>query len=194
MRSAWSLTSRNPALDSTEFRGPHPPLSQLPIPGSADPNAFFDGVVGASADGSRVLLFSSTTAPGTPHVYTYNPRIGALADTGSTLKANSVRLDRTGRRVLLNNATLYDGNLQLLGQLPAGTVATTFSPDGSKVYAYGSNEHIKQLNADTLAEENDWAASDSTGDPLDGVVMTISPDGATLFVLGTDGILVEPVQ
>jgi len=194
LRSAWSLTSRNPALDSTEFRGPQPPLTQLSVPGATDPNVFFDGVVGASADGSRVLLASGTAAPGTPHVYAYNPRTGALTDTGSTLKADSIRLNRNGSRVLLNHAILYDGNLQLIGQLPAGTVAATFSPDGSKLYAYGSNEHIKQLNADTLAEENDWAASDSTGDPLDGVVMTISPDGATLFILGTDGILIEPIQ
>jgi hypothetical protein len=194
LRSAWAMTSRRP--DYYSDLGPadmRPPSIRLTPSNSSTADLFIDGSAGASLDGSRVLLASGTQSAGTHNLYSYDPRTGHLSDTGRALKADSIQLDRTGNRIVLNHANVYDGTLQLLGALPVNTIASALSPDGEHVYVYGSDHHIKRLNSTTLTELMDWSATQPAGNVSQGILMTMSPDGGTLFVAGTDFVLIENV-
>ncbi len=190
-RPAWTQPTR-PTYSQRSLEAP--PILQLSVSGVSDPNLFYDGSVGASLDGSRVLLASSTSSPGTTDIFSYEPRTGQLLDTGKALKADSIQMDRTGSRILLSHMDLYDGSFNLIGNLPAATLVAALSPDGAHVFVYQSDQHIKKFNATTLAQEADWVAVASAGNPQGHLFMTCSPDGGNLFIVGSDALVVELVQ
>lgn len=192
MRSAYTFLSRRPynPANAPAF----PPLPPLQYGGTS--NLFFDAVTGASLDGSRVLIASSAAAPSGTHMYEYNSSAGALVDTGQVLSASSIQLDRSGRRILLNHQDVYDGDFRVIGHLPADTLAATLSPDGSRVYTYNSSGQVRSFDASgaSLAPISNWAPASSAGDSQLPVLMTISADSGTLFIAGSEAILVEPVH
>jgi hypothetical protein len=170
-----------------------PPLVQLLATGNANPNLFYDGAVGASLDGSRVLIASSVIPPGS-NLHDYNGSTGVLSDTGLAIAASSVQLDREGTRVLLSQKELYAANLASMGMLPAGTLAATLSADGTRAYTYdGTDVRSFDISAAAVVALNTRAASGSAGDPAKRHVMTITPDGQTLFIAGSAAVLVEPI-
>jgi hypothetical protein len=198
LRPAYLSPGRNgPAMPSPP--APAPPLVPLLVAGNANANLFYDGTVGASIDGSRVLLASSPAAPVGSHLYEYNASTGTLTDTGVALVASDISMDRRGARILVKAGgfAVYSGTLQLLGSLPASALAAVLSPDGTRVYAYDSNQKLRAYDVSGTAVSPlgtaPWSATGSAGDTLRRTVMTISPDGRTLFVAGSDALLIEPI-
>lgn len=198
LRPAYLSPGRNgPAMPSPP--APAPPLVTLLVAGNPNANLFYDGTVAASIDGSRVLLASSPAAPVGSHLYEYNASTGTLVDTGLALAASDISMDRRGSRILVTDGDIdvYSGSFQSLGSLPASTLAAVLSPDGTRVYGYDSNEQLRayDISGPTVSPlgTGPWDASGGAGDPQRGTVMTISPDGQTLFIAGNAALLVEPI-
>jgi hypothetical protein len=195
LRSAYSGPSR-PVIGAPSS-GMGPPLSQLLATGNANPNLFHDGVVGASGDGSLLLLGSAEPPPTGSNLYRYDASTGVLSDTGIAVAATSIQLDREGTRALLNHSTVYAVSASALtaqGSLPIGTRAATFSADGTHAYTYDGTQVLRfDVTGPTPVQQAQRNASGNAGDPARRHVMTISPDGQTLFIAGSDSVLVEPV-
>ena len=90
---------------------------------------------------------------------------------------------------------MYAGNLASIGTLPAGTLAATLSPDGTRVYSYDSSGNVRSfdITGATVVALNSRAANGGAGDIAKRHVMTITPDGQTLFIAGSAAVLVEPI-
>jgi hypothetical protein len=168
----------------------------------------------APADGSRVILPSFTSfLPGDP-LTTFNPSDGTLATTSVvTLQLGLASLSRTGSRIALTNkaftqqqlTTVYDGSsFAALGTLPDSPLGPStlagvvISPDGSTAYAYfsGSPGTVRKFDLNSPSNGgfteigSGTAAPDFPGTNL--IEMTISPDGGTLFLAGSQKVIVMP--
>jgi hypothetical protein len=174
-----------------------PPLSQVLATGNANPNLFYDGVVGASGDGSLLLLGSAALPPTGSNLYRYDASTGALSDTGIAVAVTSIRLDRKGTRALLNHSPVYTVGASALtaqGSLPGSTLAATLSADGTRAYTYDGTQVLRfDVIGPTPVQQAQRNASGSAGDAARRHVMTLSPDGQTLFIAGSSSVLVEPV-
>jgi hypothetical protein len=166
-------------------------LLPMKFANDAPTNVFNKGVVAGSGDGSRVLLADSATGS---KIYEYDSSTGQLRDTQKQATATEMQLDRTGNHVLLDRTRAYNHDLQLLGQLPATTLASVFSPKGDAIYTFDSSGQFIVWNSSTLAKIREWPALNSPGDLTKPVSMTIAPDERTLFVAGSDAVLVEPIS
>jgi hypothetical protein len=195
LRSAYAGPSR-PVIGAPSS-GMGPPLTQLLATGNANPNLFYDGVAGASGDGSLLLLGSAALPPIGSNLYRYDASTGALSDTGIAVAVTSIQLDREGTRALLNESSVYAvgaSTLTAQGSLPIGTLAATLSADGTRAYTYDGTQVLRfDVTGPTPVQQAQRNASGSAGDPARRHVMTISPDGQTLFIAGSDSVLVEPV-
>jgi len=115
-------------------------------------------------------------------------------------------LDRTGSRMVLNRTAVYDGSCQHLGDLPATTNGVVLSPDGTRAYAYDQSGLLLTYDISAAAASGSYTAL-GTGitliaDPglvsnmlyVDApVFMAITPDGKTVFIAGTQAVVVQPV-
>jgi hypothetical protein len=161
-------------------------------------NRFSRATCGGSADGSRVLVVQGGVSPDQP-VYQYSASTGILSQTGLASGANSPRpaLDRRATRLVLGGASVYDSNLQKLGNIPAAfTVA--LSPNGTRAYtSTGTVLNVYDLTGALANPNTDVFPAIGGGttlpsDPGLGRIMTVSPDGGTLFIAGDAGIVVVP--
>jgi len=155
---------------------------------------------GGSADGSLLVLTENGLSP-PPAVYVYNASTGTLSPTSLFENLSFPILDRTGNRIMLSGFTIYNRSLQKLGDLAIGgsfTESHTLSPNGLRAYAADT------LFVPKLLRTFDLAATPVAGqfleigsgtplpsDPGRGV-MTVSPDGGTVFIAGSDAIIVVP--
>lgn len=153
---------------------------------------------GASADGSRALLVQGGVSPAQP-AYQYDASTGALSATGLASQANFPRpvLDRRATRILVGGASVYDSSLQKLGNIPSA-FTVVLSPNGSRAYtSSGTVLRAYDLSGTLASPSTDVFPEIGTGttlpsDPGLGRVMTVSPDGGTLFIAGDLGIVVVP--
>jgi hypothetical protein len=168
----------------------------------------------APADASRVILPSFTSfLPGDP-LSTFNPSDGTLATTSvTTFQLGFASLSRTGSRIaLLDKAftlqqltTIYDSSFNALGALPDSPLGPStltgvvISPDGSTAYAYfsGAPGTVRKFDLNSPNGSGGFteigsgtAAPDFPGTNL--IEMTISPDGSTLFLAGSQKVIVMP--
>ena len=156
----------------------------------------------ASADRSRIVLIQSQVNPA-QNIYQYVASSGLFSHVNLPLDSFGTRpaLDRSATRIILSGSLVYNGNFQKLGNIPfASTVA--LSPDGSRAYAYSSGTvlHAYDLTGTLANPDTDvFPEIGTTTLPSDpglppGVfaVMTVSPDGGTLFIAGSDSIVVVP--
>ena len=94
-------------------------------------------------------------------------------------------------------ASVYDSNLQKLGNIPSA-FTVVLSPNGSRAYtssgtllrAYDLSGTLANPSTDVFPEIGTGTTLPS--DPGLGRVMTVSPDGGTLFIAGDLGIVVVP--
>jgi hypothetical protein len=98
--------------------------------------------------------------------------------------------------------SVYDSGLKRLGALPKSTVSMFVKLDGSRVYTFddsppsGSSE-LRTYDL-TKPVTNDLFPQVGTGVPLSvssdrsSVEMFSTPDGATLFIVGPFGLVVQP--
>jgi len=164
------------------------------------------GVVAASGDGSLGLV-----ASGSRH-FQYKTGNGLLSKASALAftHANDYRpaIDTTGAHIVIGNGTdtsVYAGDYTLLCRLPAGVRAYTIGPAGNRAFALSA---ASKLQAYSTASANggpcvtdgpeidveDPGIDPPPADffPLSNVQMTISPDGATLFMAGVNHVVVQP--
>jgi hypothetical protein len=174
--------------------------------------------VGASADGSRLLVIDQTTQFSGGDVYLADTTAGTLIDTGlQAVSSFEPVLDRAGDRIAINldqsttpHWEIYDGSYTALGTLPTTTVAVMLSPDGHKAYGYDQSGLLRtyDLTAGPVAGVFPQIGTGITlaGSPGSSVPpgagfgsnsqpfrMAITPDGATVFIAGTDAVVVQPI-
>jgi hypothetical protein len=134
-----------------------------------------------------------------PAVFRYTASTQTFSSAGVALNQNDVApaLDRAATRVVLNGTNVYDSGYQLLGTLPATTLAVVVRPDATRAYTLDSAAS-QILSFDLTASPAGAAfpqvgsATAPAGDPGSGVKMAISADGGTLFLAGSNQIVVQP--
>ncbi len=174
--------------------------------------------VGASADGSRLLVIDQDSSFSGGGVYLANTAAGTLTATGlQALSSFEPVLDRTGDRIALSldqsitpHWEIFDGNYTDLGSLPTTTLVVILSPDGHKAYTFDQSGLLRTFDLTatpvagvfpeigtgiTLAGSPGVSVPSGTGlgsnsQPLR---MAMTPDGATVFIAGTDALIVQPV-
>jgi hypothetical protein len=159
---------------------------------------FVAATPGASADGSRVVFSVGGPAGTGLGAGQYNSSTGVLSFVDTLSAQNSFRpkLDRGATRLLVNGSVVLDSSYSVLGNLPAASTAVAFSPDGTRAYQYvsGTTLHTYDLTAAPASGFFPEIGGGTTlpGDPGANPVMTVSPDGGTLFIAGSDAIVVVP--
>jgi hypothetical protein len=159
----------------------------------------------ASENGDTLVLptFESLVASFAKPVFIYNATTGALSQKGvSTTATERASVSRTGARMILatdssSNPTTrvydYDGTtLSVRGDLPTGANGFVISPDGNTAYAYYSaNSTLRKF--DLTAPGFPLRASPSVDAPGGQFAqLTISPDGGTIVMAGTQNVVVVP--
>ena len=149
---------------------------------------------GASEDGSLAVFVQGGLSPPAP-VFRYDAGTSALAATSVASTANFPRpaLDRHAAHILIGGTRIYGPNFQLMGTIPfANTVV--LSPNGTRAYTYSSGT-VRTYDLTTppmLGAFSEVGTTLTPGNPGLGTVMTISPDGGTLFIAGDAAIVVMP--
>ena len=165
------------------------------------------GNIGASGDGSRLLIPNRFSNLSSDDVFSLNTATGATTPTGIHLLTGAPpAMDRTGARIVLNRTRVYDGAYNYLGNLPATTDAVTLSPDGARAYAFDRSGLLLTYNIAgaavsgtfpqvgtgiTLAADPGRATTTLYSDAV--VEMSITPDGKTVFIAGSKAIVIQPV-
>ena len=122
----------------------------------------------------------------------------ASTATSVSLRQNGVEpaVSRNFSRFALNGLRVFDAADQnFLGTLPATTAAVVFKPDGTRAYTYdatagGIVTYDTSVDRQEAAYAPLAAATPLAGNPGTAVKMIISPDGGTLFLAGTGGVIV----
>jgi hypothetical protein len=169
--------------------------------------------VAASSDGDTLVLTSERLSSG-GSILTYDASNGTLtertAGNATTSGDNEkVSISRDGSRILLlspdpsgggNRPVVYDASFAVVGRLPVGLNGFVVKPDGSAAYGYypgttsvrkfdltqppdGNGIFPEELGSETVV------ASPGTS----STAMTMSPDGATLFLAGDQNVIVLSV-
>jgi hypothetical protein len=169
------------------------------------------GNIGASGDGSR-LLVTEQFASGfsTDDVLSLDSQAQSTSPTGlHLLTAEPPAMDRTASRIVLRRTQVYDGSYVLLGSLPAND-AIVLSPDGTRAHTFerpatlrsydltaqlaSTSDAYPQLGAAITLPQSPGVEMTTPlyrGDVP--VIMTITPDGRTVFIAGSERILVQPI-
>lgn len=155
---------------------------------------------GVPRNGNIVMLItgdpSLTTAPA---MFAYSASTNTIGATVVALNQNGIApvLDRDGTRLALNGLNVYGGDFSFLGTLPATTLAVAFKPDGTRIYTYDTAAGGVRIFDTSVTKSGEALPQIGTAvalaaDPGAGVKMTISPDGGTLFLAGTNQIVIQP--
>lgn len=115
------------------------------------------------------------------------------------LNQNSIApvYDRHATRLVLNGTLVYDSSTTLLGTLPNTTAAVVLHPDGTRAYTYDTS--VDALRVFDISATPSGEVFPAMGDPIplvaapgSNIKMAISADANTLFIAGTDQIVVQP--
>ncbi len=164
------------------------------------------GNIGGSSDGSRLLIANQFPEFSTDDVLSLDVSTGTLTPTGVHMFTGAQpQLDRTGSRIVLNRTSVYDGQYSYLGALPATTLAVVLSPDGDRAYTYDQSGLMRTYDLVGAPIQGSFqeigVGTALAGQPgLDrealytdaAVMMTITPDGNTVFIAGSDAVIVQP--
>jgi hypothetical protein len=162
------------------------------------------GTVGASGDGSRLLVLNHFDVFGTDDVLSLDTTAATTTPTGlHLLTGKQPRMDLTGSRIVLDDTRVYDGQYTPLGQLPATTLAVVLAPDGARAYTFDSSGSMRTFDLQAAATggfmNEIGTATTLAGDPgittppeLGEMQMAITPDGETIFIAGSRAVIVQP--
>lgn len=175
-----------------------------------------------SGDGSLAVLIEGPLSPAQPlcsFSSSVNSRNTLPINAKQTSCMNSAMgkcrppaLDKTASRLAVLDITytvrIYDQEYNLLGTLPDQHGVVLLSPDGTRAYTYHSNSVLRtfDLSAPTVNGIFQEIGTGTTlaGDPGDAldfyppnpdqvVRMTLSHDGQTLFIAGSNQVVIQPV-
>ena len=165
------------------------------------------GNIGASGDGSRMLIPNQFTTFSSDDVFSLSTSTGATTPTGIHLLTGvPPAMDRAGTRIVLNNTRVYDDAYNYLGDLPSTTDAVVLSPDGTLAHAFDHSGRLLTYDLTGTPVSGIFPQIGTgivlAGDPgratvtlySDAVVlMSITPDGKTVFIAGSKAVIVQPV-
>ena len=176
-------------------------LAHSAVPGIPVPRS----VLAASLDGSRVYLGGEVPNP----QYTldvFDSSTHAVTDGAVSTDVAAVAVSGNASRVIVQNDRVYSKSLSLTGNLPSGGIAFA-SRDSSKAFVYRDDGGqprvvVHDLNGalpasgiyPTLTTVNLTSSPGITGDSLYEITMASTPDDAVVFVSGSNGIMVLPLQ
>jgi hypothetical protein len=171
--------------------------------------SIFRGFPGGSGDGSRIVIVPEEGFPAV--VLQYSAGNGRLTETALQFDhdANHYRpaLDRDASRIVLSNGsatTAHSDDYSVFCSLPGTTRAYAVSHVGSRAFTVDNAVTFRAFSLATnggpcLQEGTDVALAfdpgidpSGSGFPRNNVRMAVSPDGATVFMAGVNGILVKP--
>jgi hypothetical protein len=168
----------------------------------------------ASADGRTLVRpFSLPDPLALPsnaqdtRLYVYDASTGALTPRAITTRApgpsepfHAISLSRDGSRIILVNDSaatttiIYDAAFNALGTLPSDANPFVLSPDGNFAYAYSSSQgRVRKFSISASSGVTD-AGTGAAVAPANTELseMTISPDGGTLFLVGSTSVVIAP--
>jgi hypothetical protein len=189
--------------------------SNLVAPRPDAKNMVQRGSLSASGDGQRIVAGDLFTASVGDYDASTDSFAWQQSSIGSVVFAP--QLDRTG--ALLVNASVdvsnvihfraFDRNWNLLGEVqaptPNGTQAFALAPDGTRLYTYTMDNKLHTYDLVTAPVAGQYAEI-GTGTALAGdpgvitggfsypLMMTITPDGGTVFIGSAGQIVVQPVN
>lgn len=155
-----------------------------------------------SADGSRAVMGAATNSGDVPLSY-YDAGTGAVLSTNAFQYYASGSLSRSGSK-LVAGSFVRDSGFSVFGELRNNGLALAgdvIDPSGSTVYSYAGISEPWQLNAAirvfdarasaaVLPELSSITLADSPGRAR----LLVSQDGRTLFVVGDERFVVQPLQ
>jgi hypothetical protein len=167
--------------------------------------------IAASTDGDTLVLTSDPLSSG-GSILTYDASNGTLtertAGNATDLDNDKVSISRDGSRILVlgpdpsggaNRPVVYDASFAVLGRLPVGLNGFVVKPDGSAAYGYypGSTS-VRKFDLTQPPDGNGVFPEDGSGTVItspgtSSTAMTMSPDGATLFLAGDQNVIVLSV-
>lgn len=166
------------------------------------------GIPGSSADGSLVILSHASPDLTSTYIGQYESRRGWFSFIMSqvpglplTWPRTSIRpkLDRKATRLVLNGYIViknsdYSHWSLLPPVAPEALAAVALSPDGTRAYQYVSGTLLRTFDVSSSDQgvSEIGAGTVLASDPGANPVMTVSPDGRTLFIAGANGIVVVP--
>jgi hypothetical protein len=167
--------------------------------------SLFDGIAGASADGSRIYAGESNLSPA-QLVIVYNPASDTFATSLVIADLRAVSVSGDASRVVLEDEQVYGRSLTLLGNLPGGGVVLV-SRDASRAFVYREDGLVPRIDIYDLNGElqTDMRypllktvmlpdSPDSFGGIHPRVAMTSTPDDSVVFLSGDRRLLVVPVR
>jgi len=160
----------------------------------------YDSVVGASRDGRRGLVSGHEGSfPGPTAVYAFDsasePTMAetVMSTTGLSLDAASISSDRTGTKWIFDNTNVYTDQFVFLGALPATTLVSLMSHDGTIAYTVDSSGTLRKFDLTSVTAQQFLEITPAiifAATPGNNPVMTLSHDGGTLFIAGDQNILI----
>ena len=189
------------------------PIADPEIYRTNNPCTYY-GTSGFSSDGSMGIFIQGGLSP-EPPICSYESSVGYFAET--LVHFNQVQcmnssmgqcihpvLDRTGSLIAvtdkLKSVYIYNSSYSLLGKLPITTEAVVLNDDETRLYAYdpsGSLLRVFDMTAPTDINyefQEIGSGTSLSGSPGLGVLkMVLSADGGTLFIAGSDQLIIQPV-
>jgi len=163
---------------------------------------FSEGVAGASADGSIVVIGNQNG-----NLTQYNPTTDRLQQWQGIpfTVSRKLSLNRTGSRMLADITRVLDANGFLLGNLPAGATGGAIARENLLAFTYdpsvGANGSVRvfDLDATPSGPNNEFpelqaiALTHSPGSNPNPVLIALTPDAKTAFVAGNEQLVVVPI-
>ena len=163
----------------------------------------YQGLVGASADGSRIYAGSNGVSPAQP-VKIFDPATDSISDSAVNFNLSAVSVSADASRIVLQNTSVYGRELSLTGFIPSGGVALA-AHDASKMFVYRDDgaPRIDIHDLDGTLEPGAFypilktvelpeVPSDVGG--LGSIVLAATPGDDVVFVSGDDRIVIVRVD
>ena len=166
------------------------------------------GTPGSSADGSLVILSQASPDPTPSYDGQYDSGRGLFSFIPSPIPGMPLtwpstpirpKLDRKATRLVLNGYIViknsdYSHQSFLPTVAPGNSAAVALSPDGTRAYQYVSGTLLRTFDVSSPDQgvSEIGAGTVLPSDPGANPVMTVSPDGGTLFIAGANAVVVVP--
>lgn len=154
------------------------------------------GTVAASSDGSSLLLGGNSGSGNR-----YDSSTGIVSTFATNLSPHTISIDRTGSRFAFVDpaaSRAYTIANAPLCNFPISTSATIVSPNGQRAYVVDGNALLRTYDL-TAAPSVGNCPEIGSGTTLSRdpgvagrVMLAITPDGGTIFIVGSLGFVVQP--
>lgn len=166
-----------------------------------------DGVIGTSANGETVLVGSQGLQAGAVRPLYAASALGNSAGVPvamiQTEAIHAIAVDREATRLLLNKRRVVDFIARVeRASLPSTTLASTLNRAGTRAYTFDSDGRVHVFDVSTGQSTGNYpevgnaivpAADPGPGTDGQDMQITLSPDDKTLFLAGSNAVVVQPI-